>query len=248
MAAIFTLTVRQLGGSRRLWLVLALVALPVLAGLLFRAADATATPDEFADDITRTLLASAILPLVMLLLATAAFGNEVGDRTLVYLVTKPVARWRIVLPKLLAALVVGGIPLAVSGVLSVALIEEGDLGGALATGAGLFVGAAAYAAIFTWAGLATKQALVIGLIYVFVWEAALAAYLDGIRFLSVRRYTLVADPRARRHAARDRRPLARPGRRGDLLGDRGGRLRRAHDAEAEPDGRAVTRGVSRAPS
>ena len=24
----------------------------------------------------------------------------------------------------------------------------------------------------------------------FVWEAALAAYLDGIRFLSVRRYTL----------------------------------------------------------
>jgi hypothetical protein len=25
---------------------------------------------------------------------------------------------------------------------------------------------------------------------VFIWEAALAAYLDGIRFLSVRRYTL----------------------------------------------------------
>ena len=68
----------------------------VLAGLLFRVADATTTPDEFADDVTRTLIASAILPLVMLLLATAAFGNEVGDRTLVYLVTKPIARWRIV--------------------------------------------------------------------------------------------------------------------------------------------------------
>ena len=32
----------------------------------------------------------------------------------------------------------------------------------------------------------------IGLVYVFVWEAALAAYLDGIRFLSVRRFTLAA--------------------------------------------------------
>jgi ABC-2 type transport system permease protein len=190
MSAVFVLTVRQLAGSRRIWLVLALVSLPLLAGLLFRAANATTTPDEFADDITRTMLASAILPLVMLLLATAAFGNEVGDRTLVYLVTKPVARWRIVLPKLLASVLVGGIPVALSGLLAVSLIEQGDLGGAVATGAGLLGGAAAYAAIFTWAGLATRQALLIGLVYVFIWEAVLAAYLDGIRFLSIRRYTL----------------------------------------------------------
>jgi ABC-2 type transport system permease protein len=190
MSAIFTLTVRQLAGSRRIWLVLALVSLPLLAGLLFQVADSTSTPDEFADDITRVMLASAILPLVMLLLATASFGNEVGDRTLVYLVTKPIARWRIVLPKLLATVIVGGIPVALSGLLAVALIEQGDARGAAATGAGLLAGAAAYAAIFTWAGLATKQALLIGLVYVFIWEAALAAYLDGIRFLSVRRFTL----------------------------------------------------------
>jgi ABC-2 type transport system permease protein len=190
MTAVFSLTVRQLAGSRRVWLVLALVALPLLAGLLFQAADATTTPDEFADDITRTMLASAILPLVMLLLSTAAFGNEVGDRTLVYLVTKPVARWRIVLPKFLASVVVGGVPVAVSGLLAVLLVEQGDPGGALATGVGLLAGAAAYAAIFTWAGLASRHALLIGLVYVFIWEAALAAYLDGIRFLSVRRYTL----------------------------------------------------------
>src|SRR5262249_19718571 len=190
MAAVFSLTVRQLAGSRRVWLVLALVSLPLLAALLFRAANATTTPAEFADDITRTMIASAILPLVMLLLATAAFGNEVGDRTLVYLTTKPVARWRIVLPKLFASILVGGVPVAVSGVLAILVIEQGDLGGALATGVGLLAGAAAYAAIFTWAGLATRQALLIGLVYVFIWEAALAAYLDGIRFLSVRRYTL----------------------------------------------------------
>ncbi|HEX7312113.1 MAG TPA: ABC transporter permease [Gaiellaceae bacterium] len=190
MRAVFVLTVRQLAGSRRIWLVLALVSLPLLAGLLFQVANATATPDEFADDVTRVMLTSAILPLVMLLLATAAFGNEVGDRTLVYLVTKPIARWRIVAPKLLASVAVGGIPVALGGALAVAVIERGDGGGALATGAGLFAGAAAYAAIFTWAGLATRHALLIGLVYVFIWEAALAAYLDGIRFLSVRRYTL----------------------------------------------------------
>jgi ABC-2 type transport system permease protein len=95
-----------------------------------------------------------------------------------------------VLPKLLAALVVGGVPVAASGLVAVVLIKEGDLGGAGATGAALIVGAAAYAAIFTWAGLATRHALILGLVYVFVWEAVLAAYLDGIRFLSVRRFTL----------------------------------------------------------
>jgi ABC-2 type transport system permease protein len=189
MAAIFSLTIRQLAGSRRIWLVLAFVSLPVLAGGLYQTADPTATPAHFADNVTASLVASAILPLVVLLLATSAFGNELGDRTLVYLVLKPLARWRIVAAKLLAALLVGGLPVAVSGAVAVFVIE-GDLRGATATGAGLLLGAAAYAAIFTWTGLATRHAVVFGLVYVFVWEASLAAYLDGIRFLSVRRYAL----------------------------------------------------------
>jgi len=190
MTAIFVLTVRQLTGSRRVWLVLALVALPVLAALLFHVGDTTTTSARFADEITTTLVASAILPLVILLFATSAFGNEVGERTLGYLTLKPFARWRIVVPKLAATLAVGGIPVAASGLLAVAVIENGGIGGALATGVGLLVGGAAYAAIFTWAGLATRHALLLGLVYVFVWEATLAGYLDGIRFLSVRRYTL----------------------------------------------------------
>ena len=60
----------------------------------------------------------------------------------------------------------------------------------MATAGGLLAGAAAYTAVFTWAGLALRHALVAGLVYVFVWEAVLAAYLDGIRFLSIRRFAL----------------------------------------------------------
>jgi ABC-2 type transport system permease protein len=190
MATVFALTVRQLAGSRRWWLVLGLVSLPLLAAALFHVAETTTSAGEYADHVTATLVASAILPLVVLLLGTAAFGNEVGDRTLVYITTKPLARWRIVLPKLIATLLVGGVPVALSGAVAVTVIEQGDVRGAVATGAGLLAGAAAYAAIFTWAGLATRHALVLGLVYVFVWEATLAAYLDGIRFLSVRRFAL----------------------------------------------------------
>jgi ABC-2 type transport system permease protein len=190
VTAILTLTARQLAGSRRLWLVLALVALPLLAAVLFHVADSTTPSNEFADEITATLVASGILPLVMLLFATSAFGNELGDRTLGYLVLKPLPRWRIAVPKLIAPVLVGGVPVAISGLLAVAIIEDGDMAGAAATGIGLLLGAAAYAAIFTWAGLATRHALIFGLIYVFIWEAVLAAYLDGIRFLSIRQFTL----------------------------------------------------------
>ena len=106
MTAIFSLTMRQLAGSRRLWLVLGLVALPVLAAVIFRTGESTTTSARFADNVTRTLIGSAILPLVMLLFGTSAFGNELVDRTLGYLALKPIARWRIVLPKLAAAEVV----------------------------------------------------------------------------------------------------------------------------------------------
>lgn len=190
MTAILALTARQLAGSRRLWLVVALVTLPVLAAVLYRVADSTTPSSEFADGVTATLVTAGILPLVMLLFGTSAFGNELGDQTLAYLVLKPVPRWRIVLPKFVASVLVGGVPVAVSGSLAVAVIRTGDLAGAAATGAGLLVGAAAYAAVFTWAGLATRHALIFGLVYVFIWEAVLAAYLDGIRFLSIRQFTL----------------------------------------------------------
>ena len=190
MTAILTLTARQLAGSRRVWLVLALVSLPVLAGVLFHVADSTTQSGKFADGITARLIASGILPLVMLLFATSAFGNELSDKTLGYLLLKPLPRWRIGVPKVLASLLVGGVPVAASGLIAVAIIEGGDARGAAATGLGLLVGAVAYAAIFTWAGLATRHALIFGLVYVFVWEAVLATYLDGIRFLSVRQFTL----------------------------------------------------------
>jgi ABC-2 type transport system permease protein len=190
VAAVFSLTVRQLAGSRRIWLVGVLVSLPLLVAVLFHVADSTRTADRVADGVTSRLLASAILPLVALLVGTAAFGNEINDRTLVYLALKPLARWRIVLPKLAGALVVGGLPVAASGFVTVAVLEQGDVRGATATAVGLLVGAAAYAAVFTWAGLATRHALVLGLVYVFIWEAVLAAYLDGVRFLSIRRFTL----------------------------------------------------------
>jgi ABC-2 type transport system permease protein len=136
------------------------------------------------------VIASTILPLVMLVLATSSFGNELDDHTLPYLVLKPIARWKIVASKLIASLLVGGVPVVLTGLLSTLISTEGDVGHAAVTAAALLVGAMAYAVLFTWAGLAVRYALPFGVAYIFVWEAALSTFLGGTRFLSVRQYVL----------------------------------------------------------
>ena len=56
----------------------------------------------------------------------------------------------------------------------------------------------AYAGVFTWAGLTTTRALPFALIYVFLWEGLVSALIPGVRYLSIRAYTLsvmhAADP------------------------------------------------------
>ena len=188
-AAIFRLGLQQLLASRRSWILLLLVGLPLLAAGLFHLAEES-NAREFADDLTNQMLVSVILPLAMLVMAAATFGNELEDKTLGYLTLKPVARWKIVLAKFLATLLVGGVPVALSGLVATLIVVNDDAAGAAAVGLGLLLGAAAYGAGFVLAGLLTRHALPIGVVYVFIWEAALASVLDGVRFVSVRQYTL----------------------------------------------------------
>jgi ABC-2 type transport system permease protein len=126
---------------------------------------------------------------VTVVLATASLGHEIEDQTMTYLFLKPVPRWGLVLPKFLATITVAGVVVIGSGVLTTAIVPDGSLTTSASVAAGLAVGVLAYTSIFTWAGLMTSHALALGLVYVFVWEAAIVGFLQGVRWLSVRHYT-----------------------------------------------------------
>ena len=202
MAPMFRLSFRQLASRRRLLLVLLLAALPIgLAALLSATVDEDESSNEtFINVLLDGMLIAAILPIITMVLATAAFGNELEDRTLGYLVMKPLSRLRIVIPKLLASVAVGAPLLIASGVgatllgaggLGTALLVlDGDVQAVVAVGVAVLAGVVTYAAIFLWAGLMTSRALAFALIYVFLWEDLIGSYLEGIRYLSVRAYTL----------------------------------------------------------
>jgi ABC-2 type transport system permease protein len=181
-------TLRGLIGRRRTLLMLLLVALPVLIALLVRLADGRMEVDRILD----AMLVRTVLPLVALVLGTAALGSELEDGTAVYLMIKPVSRWRIVGAKMLVA---GGLTAALvvpSAVLTGVL--AGGTGPALATTFGFAlaagIGGAAYACVFVGLSTFTSRALLLGLAYTLIWEGVLAGLLEGTRFLSIRQATL----------------------------------------------------------
>jgi ABC-2 type transport system permease protein len=184
-----TWTLRGLLGRRRMLLLLLLAALPILIGLIIRLVGGSRDTQEILD----TLVIRMVLPLIALIVGTAALGSEIEDGTAVFLLVKPIARWRVavaicaVASLLTAGLVVPPILLTgflVSGMSGTSLAVT--LGFALAT----IVGGAAYACAFAALGILTSRALIAGLVYVLLWEGVLAGLLEGTRYLSVRQATL----------------------------------------------------------
>jgi ABC-2 type transport system permease protein len=136
------------------------------------------------------MIIGTILPIITMALATTAFGNEMEDHTLSHLVLKPIARWRIVAAKLLAAIVICAPPLVICSIVATYLGMQGGFRELAAVTLALFLGVVAYAAVFTWAGLMTTRALGFALVYVLLWEGVLSTFLSGIRYLSIRAYIL----------------------------------------------------------
>jgi hypothetical protein len=77
-----TLTLRQFTGGRTARLALVLSLIPALFAAIYVARPWDVTPDAFATDLFRELIVPTLLPIVVLLPATAAFGNELEDGTL----------------------------------------------------------------------------------------------------------------------------------------------------------------------
>lgn len=187
--ALVGVTLRGLLGRRRALLMVLLAALPIIVGIVIRLGGGRSDAPEILD----TLVIRTVLPLVALVIGTAAIGSEVEDGTLVFLLAKPIARWRIALAKLAVAAALTVVlvvpPIVVTGVL-----VGGTGSSSLAAIAGFVIaamaGGTAYAVAFTVLGAITSRALIVGLGYTLLWEGVLAGLLEGTRFLSIRQATL----------------------------------------------------------
>lgn len=187
---IASITLRGLFGRRRFLLLLPLPVL--LVGLAWLSDSLGANPEDWFGPVVVDLGLAVVLPIMTLIIGTGVLGSEIDDGTIVHILSKPLPRTEIILAKLvvswLVSWLVSGVPLAVAG----AIAGWGKLALGLFIGAG--VGALAYSALFLVLSLLTRRPVIIGLIYVVLWEGVLANVLSGTRGLSVQQYVqTVAD-------------------------------------------------------
>ena len=191
------LTVRQFLRSKALFVLIGLCLLAALFAAIPQIAPVDLSlrekRDIFADTIFLGPFLSTLLPLGVLVLATGALGDEIDDRTLQYIWLKPVGRLRIVLEKLIAVYMVT-IPIVFAGVaVTWGILAFGSVEGMrdllVPALAGSLVSILGFAALFLLLSLVIQRALLVGVVYVFVWETALSRYLPGIKAISIRHFS-----------------------------------------------------------
>lgn len=189
---ISTLTLLQFSGGKAIRFVVFFAALPMLFGVIYQIGSVTESPGTYLSNLMIGIILGTLLPITTLILATSAFRDEIEDRTMVYLVVKPISRFRIVAEKYLA--VIESTILALwTGIIATWIIVSGSdmvdtldvLVAALVT---ILVGVAAYSAVFVAVSLIVPRALVVGILYTLVWESLLSRFIPGVWTLSVRHY------------------------------------------------------------
>lgn len=126
-----------------------------------------------------------VLPLIALLVTNSVLGPEIDDGSIVFLLSKPVSRMVVAASKFLVAvavtIVLGAGALLAAGL----LLDLGEPGRAIGMAVGGVVAGAAYCAVFVMLSALNRHGMVSGLIYILIFEGALAPLLGGLRYLSV---------------------------------------------------------------
>jgi ABC-type transport system involved in multi-copper enzyme maturation permease subunit len=136
-----------------------------------------------------------IVPVLGVFYGTALIADEVDDRTITYLFTRPIPRSAVLIGKYLAYLACT-ILLVLPSVMLVYFLIVPSGGGSIAAAfpslvadlGMLAVGLAAYGAVFALVGTRLKRPLVVGLVFSFGWEPAVLLFPGYLKRLTVAYY------------------------------------------------------------
>src|SRR3954468_19841352 len=143
-----------------------------------------------------------IVPVLGVFYGTALIADEVEDKTITYLFTRPIPRRAVLFGKYLAYLFCTVLLILPSVVIVYLLLTSigGTLGAAfpalLADLAMLAIGLAAYGAVFAYVGARMKRPLVTGLVFAFGWEPAVLLFPGYLKRLTVAYYLQALVPHA----------------------------------------------------
>ena len=141
------------------------------------------------------LFINIIVPLLGVFYGTSLIADEVDDKTITYLFTRPIPRRAVLIGKYLAYLACTILLVLPSVMLVFFLIVPtggGSIGAAFPSLAAdlamLAIGLAAYGAVFALVGTTLKRPLVVGLVFAFGWEPAVLLFPGYLKRLTVAYY------------------------------------------------------------
>lgn len=152
-----------------------------------------------------------LLPLLAVFIGTAIVADEVEDRTLPYLLVRPVPRRTIVLAKTLAGCITVGLILFVSlGLTYSVMVLDGGVSGwisnvprLLRSGGVLLLGLLVYVPLFGFLGGTIKRPVLAGLLFAFGWENTVAFFPGNVKLFTVIHYLHVLFPSLQQTRAGD---------------------------------------------
>jgi ABC-2 type transport system permease protein len=142
------------------------------------------------------------VPVLGVFYGTALMADEVEDKTITYLFTRPIRRGAVLVGKYLAYLACTVFVVLPSVMLVYLLVVplHGSLGGSfldlVKDLALLALGLAVYGAVFAFIGAKFKRPLLIGLIFIFGWEQAALAFPGYLKRFTVAYYVQGLVPHA----------------------------------------------------
>ncbi|WP_405819283.1 ABC transporter permease [Streptomyces sp. NBC_01390] len=182
------LTYRALLGRRRALILGALPLLLIVIAVAVRGL--VGADDQTAADVLGGLALATMVPLIGVIAGTGAIGPEIDDGSVVYLLSKPLKRSKIIYTKLIVAIgvtmVFSAVPTFVAGL----ILNGNGQQVAVAYTVAALVASIAYAALFLLLGTVSRHAVVFGLVYALVWEALFGSLVPGARTLSVQQWAL----------------------------------------------------------
>jgi ABC-2 type transport system permease protein len=185
---IAAITFRAMLGRKRALLLFALPAILLLLAVILRITDHHDL--ETSTAVLQNFALGTLLPLLGLIAGTGVIGPEIDDGQIMYMLTKPISRQTITLTKLAVAIALmalfGVLPALVAGVILTGFTAQLSVAFAI----GILVGGVAYCAVFVALAVTSRFAVVIGLLYVMVWEVLIGNFAPGARSLSIQQWAL----------------------------------------------------------
>jgi len=185
-ATVVRLSARAVLGRRRgvllIILPLVLIALAVLVRVL--AGEGSGSPQSVVGGLGLGL----VLPLVALIATSSMLSPEIDDGSIVYLLAKPISRHTVVISKVVVAfgcaVAFAVVPILIAGL----IVAPSHTRLVFAYSLGALTAGAAYTALFAWLSTLSRHSVVLGLVYVLLWEGLVGDLVAGVRWVSVSRW------------------------------------------------------------